>query len=98
MSSSSTLSPLYIRNEDDRIVTIFLETVLYVMAVPRLYKWAAGVLAAIVVAALVVALVVFLVKRSDNNDTADDDSAGSRVTESLKFVVFVSFYLFTNFY
>lgn len=60
------------------------------MAVSTLYKWVIGVLAAIVVSALVVALVVFLVKRSDNNDTADDDSTGSRVTESLKFLVFVS--------
>lgn len=60
------------------------------MAVSTLYKWVIGVLAAIVVSVLVVTLVVFLVKRSDNNDTADDDSTGSRVTDSLKFVVFVS--------
>lgn len=84
LSSTSRLSFSCIHYQRDRIVTISLETIANVMAVSKQYKWAAGVLAAIVVAAMLVTLVVFLVKRSDNNDSADDDWIGSRVTDSFR--------------
>lgn len=60
------------------------------MADSRLFKWAGWILGGTVVAAFVVVLVVLLVQKSkdSNGDTAD--STGSRVTDSLKFVVFVS--------
>lgn len=61
------------------------------MSDSRHYKLSAGVLAVIVVSAEVVALVMFLVKRSGNNDTADEDSTGSRITGIPKFEVSVSY-------
>lgn len=59
------------------------------MADSRVFRWAGWILGGTVLVAFVVVLVVLLVKKSkDNNDTAD--STGSRVTDSLQFVVFVS--------
>lgn len=68
------------------------------MANSRLFKrarWAGWILGGTVVAAFVVYLVVLRVKNSKdrNDDTAY--STGSRVTDSLKFVVFVSSHPYT---
>lgn len=56
------------------------------MADSRVFRWAGWILGGTVVVAFVVVLVVLLVRKSKDNN----DSTGSRVTDSLKFVVFVS--------
>lgn len=68
------------------------------MADSRLLKrarWAGWILGSTMVAAFVVYLFVLLVKNSKDSNDYTADSTGSRVTDSLKFVVFVSSHPYT---